>query len=329
MTEQEFLERWSSERLIYEAWAGFIKEKIEQGLQISIAPVQLDYFLKVPVKPRLKADSTLVDKALHRKQYANPYDDVTDKVGMRFVVLLTSDIKKVCRIIDSAESQQLWDVSKDRDYETERLEKPLEFTYQSVHYVLRAKEGNNFSGIDILANTTCEIQIRTLLQHAHSELTHDTLYKPKTIAQPGVKRTVAKSMALIEATDEFFEQAMQDIEKAIQPQNDLYSLLKDIYKNNIREDAGDEQSNHILIDTYFDLLPENADKLIPAFLTKNDFIFERVKNHLKSRHIFSQPSILLIYFLVSEMPAQIDARWPLDRDDLAMVFSDLGKKFLD
>ena len=208
MTEAELLARWRAEKPLYEAWADFISLKVHEALQASIAPVSLDYFIKVPVKPRLKADSTLVDKALHRKQYTNPYEDLTDKVGMRFVVLLTTDIKKVCDAIEGAARQGFWDASKDRDYEKERLDKPLEFSYQSVHYVLRAKDGIEHQGRKIPGGATCEVQIRTLLQHAHSELTHDTLHKPKITAQPGVKRTVAKSMALIEATDEFFEQAI-------------------------------------------------------------------------------------------------------------------------
>lgn len=326
MTEQEFLKRWEHEKPVYQAWADFIKNKIEQALTAAIAPTQLDYFLKVPVKPRLKLESALVDKAFYRKQYANPYDDVTDKVGMRFVVLLTSDIKKVCQIIESTESKAFWDASKDRDYEAERLEKPLEFSYQSVHFVLRATKGNSFSGIEILENTPCEVQIRTLLQHAHSELTHDTLYKPKIVAQPSVKRTVAKSMALIEATDEFFEQAMLDIEKAIKPQNDILNLLKDIYRNNVHQDVGDEQSNQLLVDTYFELLPENPIAAISAFLDKVAYIYPKIKQYRETRHIFSQPAILLIYYLASHTPARTAEMWPLDRDDLNLVFSDLGIK---
>src|SRR3546814_12228521 len=38
--------------------------------------------------------------------------------------------------------------------------------------------------------TPCEVQLRTLLQHAHSQLTHDTIYKPKTIASSHTKRFV-------------------------------------------------------------------------------------------------------------------------------------------
>lgn len=329
MKEAELLAKWRAERPLYEAWADFISQKVHEALHASIAPVSLDYFIKVPVKPRLKADSTLVDKALHRKKYANPYEDLTDKVGMRFVVLLTTDIRKVCAVVEAGVKQGLWDASKDRDYEQERLDKPLEFSYQSVHYILRAKEGAEHQGHKIPVGASCEVQIRTLLQHAHSELTHDTIYKPKTTAKPEVKRTVAKSMALIEATDEFFEKAIKDLDEAARPGRELLVFLTGIYEEGVKASAGSELSNQILIDTCFDLAPTPPYKEINDFLQAKGFVFDRIKERIATRHFFTQPVVLLAYYLAYAKPAQVKDIWPLDRDDLALVFSDLGKKFED
>lgn len=327
MNEAQILERWRSEKPIYEAWADFISQKIHEQLAVSVAPVSLDYFIKVPVKFRVKADSTLVDKALYRKKYENPYDDLTDKVGMRFVVLLTSDIKKVCDVIDGGVAAGWWDASKDRDYEQERLAKPMEFSYQSVHYVLRAKEGVEHNGLKILVGTPCEVQIRTLLQHAHSELTHDTLYKPKTTAQPLVHRTVAKSMALIEATDEFFEQAMSNLNDASRIQRQLLEFLTHAYEKGTGHKAGTERSNQLLIDAYSDLLPTSPFTEIGDYLNAKNFIFDKIKEQLGVRHFFGQPTVLLTYYLADNKPAQMQSLWPMDADDLAKMFSDLGKKY--
>ena len=180
-----------------------------QKCTISLRDVNVDYFLKLPVTPRLKELKSLVDKALFRdKTYTNPYQDITDKVGMRFVVLLSNDIRIVeDAILDIKD----WTVSKDRDFEDELRARTLEFAYQSVHYVLRAATEMQYGDAVIPISTPCEVQIRTLLQHAHSELTHDTIYKPKKTASPEVKRTIAKSMALIEATDDFFVLAMNEL----------------------------------------------------------------------------------------------------------------------
>lgn len=328
MNEQEILERWESDKPLYRAWAKLISQELERRLVPIIAPTALDYFLKVPMVPRLKGDTSLIDKALYRsKPYKNPYEDITDKVGMRYVVLLTTHIDQFCAIIESRECEAFWTWSKDKDYEAERLAKPLEFAYQSVHYVLRSKAGLTIDGVDIPEGLACEVQIRTLLQHAHSELTHDTLYKPKTIAKPSVKRTVAKSMALIEATDEFFAQAMRDLATASEPQRQLLDYLNGAYKSGTGLEPGQERSNQLVIDAFMDLLPEDAIPQLEAFLREKSYVFDKIKEQNRQRHFFNQPAVLLAYFLVERMPAQTEESWPIDSDDLAKVFSDLGKRY--
>ena len=328
MNEQEILGRWEADKPYYSAWADLIGQEIKRRLEPRIAPTPLDYFLKVPMVPRLKGDTSLIDKALYRsKPYKNPYEDITDKVGMRYVVLLTSHISDLCSIIESPECEDFWNWSKDKDYEEERLAKPLEFSYQSVHYVLRSKAGLSFDGLALPENLACEVQIRTLLQHAHSELTHDTLYKPKTTAKPSVKRTVAKSMALIEATDEFFEQAMRDLATAGEPQQQLLDYLSKVYKDGTGIAPGQERSNQLVIDSFMEMLPADSITHIQEFLSAKPYVFDKIKEQKGLRHFFNQPAVLLAYFLAEKMPAQTREQWPIDSDDLAKVFSDLGAAF--
>ena len=330
MNEQDILERWQADKPLYQAWAKFIAHEIETRLLPAIAPTPLEYFLKIPVEPRLKTDTSLIDKALYRqKSYENPYDDITDKVGMRYVVLLTTHIDTFCSIIESAECHGFWNWSKDKDYEEERRAKPLEFSYQSVHYILRSKAGLKIEGKDFPEGLPCEVQIRTLLQHAHSELTHDTLYKPKTTAKPSVKRTVAKSMALIEATDEFFTQAMEDLASASEPQQRLLNYLSEAYRRGTGLEPGQERSNQLVIDSLIELLPQdqNVSAEIDAFFAAKNYIFERIKEQQGARHLFSQPTVLLAYFLADQKPSQTKEHWPIQSDDLSKIFSDLGAAF--
>ena len=79
MNEQEILARWEADKPLYRAWAKLIDQEIERRLVSAIAPTPLDYFLKVPMVPRLKGDTSLIDKALYRsKPYKNPYEDITE-----------------------------------------------------------------------------------------------------------------------------------------------------------------------------------------------------------------------------------------------------------
>lgn len=328
MNEQEILARWEADKPLYRAWAKLISQEIEGRLVPIVAPTPLDYFLKVPMVPRLKGDTSLIDKALYRsKPYKNPYEDITDKVGMRYVVLLTTHINTFCSIIESPDCETFWSCSKDKDYEEERLAKPLEFPYQSVHYVLRSKAGVSIDGVNLPEGLACEVQIRTLLQHAHSELTHDTLYKPKTTAKPSIKRTVAKSMALIEATDEFFEQAMKDLAAASEPQRQLLDYLSTAYRKGTGLEPGQERSNQLVADAFMEFLPQDATVCIEEFLTAKNYVFEKIKEQNGQRHFFNQPAVLLAYFLAEKMPNRTRNNWPIDSDDLAKIFSDLGTAF--
>lgn len=328
MNETEFLSRWEGEEPLYKAWGLFVAQEIERKLAPVLGQTAVGYFLKVPATPRTKSSSSLLDKAFYRnKSYENPYDDITDKVGVRYVVLLTKDIALISSIIEDPEFSALWSFSKDKDYEEERLAKPLEFTYQSVHYVLKAKAGLKLDGKGIPEGAACEVQIRTLLQHAHSELTHDTLYKPKTVAQPSVKRTVAKSMALIEATDEFFGQAMNALDEATAKHRAVMAILSDAYFKGIGVHPGKERSNQLVLDEFIDMLPVDFDARLSTFLNEKSYVFGKIQVQKGQRHFFNQAVVLLAYYLAEFAPAQVKQYWPIEANELSKVFSDLGKRF--
>ena len=134
-------------------------------------------------------------------------------------------------------------------------------------------------------------------------------------------------MALIEATDEFFEQAMKDLASASEPQRQLLDYLSGAYKRGTGLEPGQERSNHLVVDAFMELLPQDAPARIEEFLTAKSYVFDKIKEQKGQRHFFNQPAVLLAYFLVEKMPAQTREHWPIDSDDLAKVFSDLGNKF--
>lgn len=322
MNEAEIVARWESDRPIYEAWANVVRDEICSAIEADIHPTTLDEFLKVPVRPRPKTVKSLVDKALFRqKNYKDPYGDITDKVGMRFVVLLTSDIKKIEHVICASKT---WTHSKDRDYEAERKLRPLEFAYQSVHYVVCAAQDIQVQGITIPARTPCEIQVRTLLQHAHSELTHDSIYKPKKTASPEVQRTVAKSMALIEAADDFFERVMHDLGLATLPERAALSVLGKLYSEHVKLSPEAQKSNLLIVDAFADKLGDDFEDRLNKFLQSKPYVLERVNERAGGQHLYRQPSILLAYLMASSSPAVTKQRWPLTLDELRPVYQDLG-----
>src|SRR6185369_738644 len=99
MTEEEFLARWDSERPMYEKWGVCIATRLVRDLGPLIAPTDTELFIKLPITPRLKTGGSFITKAFYNSKrripYKNPYDEITDKVGVRLVVLLPTQISKV------------------------------------------------------------------------------------------------------------------------------------------------------------------------------------------------------------------------------------------
>jgi len=178
MTENEFIVRYEAEKPVYAAWGNYVRDSILSSLTAKIDGFTPDNFLKVPASVRVKDTDSLVAKAFYRgKPYADAYGQITDKVGTRFVVLLLNHINHVEEAITSGP----WEYSKDRDFDEEREKQPFIFDYQSKHFIVKAIKEVPFGDVIVPVGTPCEVQVRTLLQHAYSELSHDTVYKPKQL----------------------------------------------------------------------------------------------------------------------------------------------------
>lgn len=324
MTEDEFLERWKSERPMYEAWGQFVSERVIEEIRPGVKPVSTDLFIRIPIKPRLKSDGSFLTKAFYRnKPYMNPFDDITDKVGMRVVVLLQSDMGIVCRAIENCPE---WDASKDRDHEEERRRDPYAFTYQSDHYIVRARGDKTVAGITVKSGTPCEIQVRTILQHAHSELTHDTIYKPSVTQTPEMLRAAAKSMALIEATGDYFQRLVQLINQAVGPNKTLTLQLAELYLDVIGVPPDPTKAEGLLSEAYAEILGGGQDmEPVRTFLTEKAYVADRIKERAALRLLFRQPSILLVYMAVAAKPNEAQEKWPFTEAELKPIYTDLGQ----
>jgi putative GTP pyrophosphokinase len=326
MTEEEFLERWDRERPMYEAWGQFVASRIADAIRPLVAPISTDIFIRIPPKPRVKSDGSFLTKAFYRKgkNYTEPFDQITDKVGVRFVVLLPTDMQIVCAAIEQCAD---WEWSKDRDYEEERDKAPYEFRYQSDHYIVRNGQERTVSDQSVVLRAPCEVQVRTLLQHAHSELTHDTIYKPSVVQTPAMIRAAAKSMALIEATSDYFQELTKIIRDAVDPNRKLSEELFKLYVEIVGTNPDPTAAEGILNDAYKPLAGDDPIGSLKTFLADKRFVAEQIKERARGKLLFRQPSILLVYMSVSAKPIEAAATWPLTPNELKPVYTDLGQAF--
>ncbi len=326
MTREEFIAKYEQDKPMLEVWAKFIIAEIRKHLPEGFEQRSI----KIPVSYRLKDNQSILEKVFIRKRdkYKNPYEEVQDKVGLRWVVLLTEQLETFCKII---ESSKYWSFSKDRtlnDWE----ENPEVFSYQSIHYVLIAKQKLIYENTEIKIGTPCEVQLRTLLQHTYSEFDHDTVYKGNLNKSPEVLRYLAKSMALLETTDELLCNAKEKFER-INYQDPSYPLIKksnEIFKSHFKftenKIQDSEKTTFFILNKIRGVIENNknfSEDDFNEFINSKEFILEKIKDKQLYFIEFNQPIILLVYFLVSKYRRKKD--WhPFSDNIMEKIYTDLG-----
>jgi ppGpp synthetase/RelA/SpoT-type nucleotidyltranferase len=311
----------------FDLWGKHVAKKINEGSIQKLGNEGIDACFKITFPPRLKNVESALGK-IGRKDYDNPVVQMTDLVGVRYVVLLSEQIELVCQIVKSEPS---WVAEVSKDYQEEIEKNPKIFDYQSKHFEVRPKGNIQIDGITITTDICCEVQIRTLLQHAYAELVHDSIYKPVGNVPPKAERQVAKSMALMETTDELFCSTMKLLTDANKPRNQLYEDLVCIYREKIGGPLlqPDIKTSYAVLDEFRELFRDGLSAEIRSYIESKEYISRKVIDRAKTNLFFAQPVILFVYWAVDEIdPDDLKRRWPLPGylRDIEVVFSDLDRK---
>ena len=168
-------------------------EKVLNRLKDRWAPLGI-------VQARAKGLSSFAEKCLRKAdKYDDPVHQLTDLCGGRIVTTTTDEAQIICRRI-----RRLFDPVDEED-DTGKRHGIAAFGYLSVHFLVHFAEGTQeMLGVPIppeIIGLKAEIQVRTLLQHAHSEVTHDRLYKAGYTPPSHCEREAARVAAALETAD--------------------------------------------------------------------------------------------------------------------------------
>ena len=302
-----------------DAWGMFIRATIRERVDWNKVSIQIE-------SSRAKDVQSAIGK-IARKNYSNPLEQMEDLVGVRFVVLISPHIDEIAGIIEN--SGDLWHAKVARDPKEEAAASPESFSYQSKHYVVRSAKQLEYKGQIISAGLPCEIQIRTIMQHAYAEITHDSIYKPSTGTVPTkALRFIASSMALIETTDHLFCETMRLLDEENRPRNQLWAGLQELYNSFIGA-AGlgyDEKLNLEVLDALNGYPSESTLTEIKYMFDNRQALLSKIIARIPSDPFWSQPTSMLAYWLVGKDDSNAIDRWPFAsaREALALVYSDLG-----
>jgi putative GTP pyrophosphokinase len=317
-------ESWLNESTpALEAWGAFVVDKIIAFVKLEVGEDRFKSFFKIEPSYRAKEISSALKKQV-KKNYPDPRVGMTDLVGARFVVLVRTDIEVVERALLAYSG---WSTSRDRHFRDEVIDHPSLFDYQSVHYLVRATEETEVGGLRIPDGLPCEVQIRTLLQHAYAELVHDNIYKPTIQVPPSARRLVARSMALMETTDDMFCQALHELEQVSATIADLEQFAISLHTQICGKAADDVGSLEAMefLETYRDLFVSCNRAELGAFLQGG--YAQRIHDRSVRVGLFAKPISVLVYWLAREHEVELVERWnlPAYRRDLQLILADLGK----
>lgn len=160
------------------------------------------------ISARAKAPASFAVKALKQDEngnlkYSNPLIQIQDQIGARVNVLCLSDVPKVKDAISDYFHAVEWTEKKpDTD---------MEFGYFGEHYILKLPDDAVPHGLEERAPEFFELQIKTLFQHAWSEVSHDIGYKAPRPLKSLEIRKLAFSAAQAWGADQIFRELEADI----------------------------------------------------------------------------------------------------------------------
>ena len=199
MWHKSQVKAYAEEKKVYERYTVVLQQVLEKACR-KLAPLAI-------VQARPKALSSFAEKAL-RKRTEDPVHDFTDLCGARIITQTQEEVEAVCKYI--RENFVIDEINSD---DKKQSLAPTEFGYLSVHYIVQLPDGE-IDGIAVpeeIGNRKAEIQVRTLLQHAWSAISHDSLYKNQFEAPERWHRDMARLAAILEETDEAFGRFVKNL----------------------------------------------------------------------------------------------------------------------
>ncbi len=179
-------------------------QKLENSLKRDLEASLRDAEISVlKVESRLKEFDSLCDK-VRRKHYDNPLQEIHDVCGLRVICYYPSDVGRVSELI-----QREFDVVELVD-KADLLE-PEVFGYRSLHITVTPnKDMLNTVSYRGLNDLKAEIQVRTILQHAWADLSHELDYKKEEYAPKQFHKRLYQLNAMLDNLDGQFDELRRE-----------------------------------------------------------------------------------------------------------------------
>ena len=271
------------------------------------------------VSPRIK-DSDSIAKKVLRKGYG-AYSQVTDKVGVRVVVRVPSDVDRAVSALHEHFGGEIDDKRIALNVET--------FAYRSVHIQVYGRcKDSDWEGLE------CELQVRTISEDAWATMAHFLAYKGVRDTPYLHRRALAALAALLELADLRYEDLFQEM--IGDPSYKALRVLSEIEGTflSLGGDSFDRVLSQDVIETLDPAFPGlDADaissKAVEWAESSRSWLVERLRRRRDNREgsiFLDQPEILLLGQLLSSHSSVLLPLWSdaFDVDELERIAENLA-----
>ncbi|HOP47981.1 MAG TPA: RyR domain-containing protein [Desulfobacteraceae bacterium] len=141
--------------------------------------------------------------------YFDPVNEFTDLCGGRVITQTQQEVDRICHFI-----QENFEIDWANSEDKRGMLRPDQFGYLSVHYIVQLGNLETLMGVSVpekIGGLKAEIQVRTLLQHAWADISHDHLYKHQFEVPGHWQRDMARLAAVLESADKEFTQFVDSL----------------------------------------------------------------------------------------------------------------------
>lgn len=194
------MENFKIARANFERFRRKLKPLIEELTEASGIDV-------VTIESRTKTDESFREKVTREgKKYDNPLIEVTDIVGVRIICYFNEDIDKLLKAFRR-------EFMIDESASVDKKPRFNELGYISRHLIISLGDDRaKLSEYKDFKDMRCEVQIRTVAQHAWAAIEHKYNYKHKTKLEEPVKRRLFRIQAVLEICDDEFSRLRVEVD---------------------------------------------------------------------------------------------------------------------
>ena len=292
----ELRRRYIAERQDYSRLACAVSEIIEASAR--------DRGLKCRIEYRAKEVQSFVTKALTKK-YSDPYEQISDKAGVRVVADFPWQRKDLEDMVAS-----LFSVLE-RDDKRVTAE-PDRFGYRATHF--QVKHPNAPTEIRDLG---CEIQVMTRAESLWADTTHDLSYKAVDVLPSEIQRIYHRLVSLTELFDLEVERAYKEMEAmsksfgaqlldTLLPHHQ--QLVGQEYDPELSEMVLDFLGEHVISDP-IDVVAATIDNFISSNSDKLQALLARHMGNDHANPFIWQPELFAILLQLETNKFVLQARW--------------------